>query len=253
MKATGCRRMLLAATSVLVLTAGAAMAQQGNGHGNGNGGNGSDSSGPGNGGGGGDGGGSDDSGGGGGGDDSGGGGDDDSGSGGGDTGGGAGDPGGGGLGSAPTPTSPSVDDASAPTGSEPAATETVAAPERDATFDAEDLVAAPAPLPDWSLGDFSGKRVQDPYGSGVGTVEGVVVDAQNNLYLVTALDSQDVDGHERVIPLSRFDLGASCESLVLGSETVAMLPQMADLAAVASAFMMVDSDEKLRSLLAAAR
>jgi hypothetical protein len=130
--------------------------------------------------------------------------------------------------------------------------EAVAAPEHDATFGAGKLVVPSGPQPQWwTLASFSGKRVEDESGTGIGTVEGVVVDGQNNLYLLTALDSEDVDGRERVIPLGRFDLEASSgDTLVLGSETVAMLPHMADLATVASAFMMVDSDEKLRSLLA---
>jgi hypothetical protein len=124
-------------------------------------------------------------------------------------------------------------------------------PEHDPTFSAEDLVAQSVPLPQWSLGDFSGTRVVDGLGTGIGTVEGVVSDPEGNLYLITALDGQDVDGRERVIPLVRFDFGAPYEPVVLGADTVVMLPQMAEMAAVASAFMAVESDAKLQSLLAA--
>ena len=195
---------------------------------------------------------------------------DDSGASGGDDGGGSGDDGAsggdaagdggngdGGLGSGAVGSGPPPADnnESLPSTAEPAfqsaPSETVSAPDRNPTFSAEQLVTSLPPLREWSLADFSGKRVIDANGAGIGTVEGIVVDPANNLYLVTALDSQDVDGQERVIPLTRFVVDEPSQSLVLGQDAVVMLPTMADMAAVASAFMMVDSNEKLRSLIAA--
>jgi hypothetical protein len=120
---------------------------------------------------------------------------------------------------------------------------------REPTFSNQDLVASMPPLAEWSLADFSGTRIVDAAGNGIGTVEGVVADSAGALYLVTALDSHDVDGEERLIPIGAVTVDPPRQSLAVDEATVAMLPQMASLGSVASAFTLVDSDQRLRELM----
>ena len=102
-----------------------------------------------------------------------------------------------------------------------------------------------------TLAEFSGKRLHDGSGAAIGTVEAVAVDAQSDLYLVTALDAIDEDGKERLIPFSQVEIDAAADALVMAQGSAEALAEMDDFEAVASAYSLVDTDAKLQALLAA--
>lgn len=119
----------------------------------------------------------------------------------------------------------------------------------DGAIAAETAGSAAAGFGAWTLAEFSGKRVHDSSGAGIGTVESVAVDAANTVHLVVALDADDQDGNERVIPLDRFQVDAAADALVLTEADV--VAEAAGLAAAADAYALVESETELRALLSA--
>jgi hypothetical protein len=119
------------------------------------------------------------------------------------------------------------------------------------SIEAEGAAAASADITAMTLAEFSGKRLHDGSGAAIGTVEAVAVDADSELYLVTALDAFDEDGQERLIPLDEVAVDAVADALVMAQGSAEAVAQMDDFAAVASAYSLVDTDAKLQALLAA--